>query len=72
MIFSNHHYLDDAGAICHYLLKHDGNTDKQPELLLSVVNGFKKENKQDQYLQYKELLKKDFPDSKQARIVASY
>jgi len=72
MIFSNHHYLDDAEAICHYLLKHDSNTDKQPELLLSVINGLKKENKQDQYLQYKELLIKDFPDSKQARIAASY
>jgi len=71
-LFSNNNHLDDAEKICHYLLKHDGNTDKQPELLLSLVNGLKKSNRTEQYKKYKDLLTKDFPDSKQARIVVTY
>ncbi len=67
-VFSNHNYLDDAEKICHYLLKHDSNTDKQPELLLSLINGLKKSNRTEHYQKYKALLVKDFPDSKQARI----
>lgn len=72
MVFSNNNYLDDAGKICHYLLKHDNNMDKQPELLLSVINGFKKANLSEKYQQYKNLLIQNFPDSKQAIIAASY
>ncbi len=71
-LFSNNHYLDDAEKICHYLLKHDGNTDKQPELLLSLINGLRKSNRTEQYVKYKDLLVKDFPDSKQARIAVTY
>lgn len=72
LVFSANNHLEDAGKICHYLLKHDDNTDKQPELLLSVVNGLKKANLSEQYQQYKNLLIQNFPDSKQARIAASY
>jgi len=68
-IFSNNNYIDDAEKICHYLLKHDGNTDKQPEVLLSLINALKKANRSEQYQKYKNLLIQDFPDSKQARIV---
>ncbi len=71
-IFANHHYLDDAVKICHYLLKHDNNTNKQPELLLSVINGLKKENKQEQYEQLKNLLFENFSESKQALIAENY
>lgn len=72
MVFSKNKHLDDAGKICQYLLKHDNNTDKQPELLLSLVNALKTEKLSEQYLQFKNLLINDFPDSKQARIAISY
>lgn len=72
MVFSNNRHLDDAKKICGYLLKNDANSDKQSELLLSIVNGLKKENLSEQVQQYKNLLIKDFPDSKQALIAASY
>lgn len=72
IMFSTNNYLDDAEKICHYLLKHDGNTDKQPELLLSLINGLKKSNRIEHYQKYKNLLIKDFPDSKQARIAVAY
>jgi len=72
MVFSNNNYLDDAGKICHYLLKHDNNIDRQPELLLSLINALKKVHLTEQSHQYKNLLLKDFPDSKQARIASGY
>ncbi len=71
-LFSSNNYLDDAEKICHYLLKHDGNTDKQPELLLSLINGLKRSNRTEHYQKYKNLLIENFPDSKQARIVVAY
>jgi len=71
-IFANNHYHDDAMKICHYLLKHDGNTDKQPELLLSIINGLKKDNLLEQSVRFKNILCEQFSDSKQARIAASY
>ena len=71
-IFANYHYIDDAITICHYLLKHDGNTDKQPELLLNVINSLKKENKLEQSKQFKNILLENFSDSKQARIAEKY
>ncbi len=71
-LFASNNYLDDAEKICHYLLKHDGNTDKQPELLLSLINGLKKSNRTEHYQKYKDLLLENFPDSKQARIVVAY
>jgi len=71
-IFSTSNHLEDAEKICHYLLKHDGNTDKQPELLLTLINGLKKSNHIENYKKYKDLLIKDFPDSKQARIAIAY
>ncbi len=71
-MFSTNNYLDDAEKICLYLLKHDNNTDKQPELLLSLINGLKKSNRTEHYQQYKDLLINNFPDSKQARIVTAY
>lgn len=71
-IFANHRYLDDAIKICNYLLKHDSNTDKQPELLLSLINGLKKENRSEQYQQFKNILFESFSESKQALIAATY
>jgi len=71
-IFSTNNYMDDAGKICLYLLKNDDSTDKQPELLLGVINGFKKINNPEQLAYYKNLLLNKFPESKQAKIVNQY
>ncbi len=70
--FSRNSYLEDAEKICRYLLKHDSNDDKQPEILLSLVNAFKKANRDELYQKYKNLLVENFPDSKQARIALTY
>lgn len=71
-VFSTNRHLTDAQKICSYLLKNDGNSDKQSELLLTIINGLKKEKLTEQVQQYKKILIDDFPDSKQALIVTTY